>query len=92
MQYRYIHPRFDHFLELPSCGDRPGTPDCKPAHRRKEIHVRVAPDVGHVIARVLLTLELQLVPLKHGEQLDRVDPQGGQVAGLWGDSNSAVTD
>ena len=71
----YNDPRFDHFLELPSCSDRPGAPDRKPTHGREEVHVRVTPDVGHVISRVLLTLELKLVPFKHRKQLDGVDTQ-----------------
>mmetsp|Transcript_1907 Transcript_1907/g.4738 ORF Transcript_1907/g.4738 Transcript_1907/m.4738 type:complete len:412 (-) Transcript_1907:1781-3016(-) len=67
--------RLDHLLELARSGHRATSICGKATHGRKKVHVGVSPDVDHVVPRVGASLKLQLVVLKHGQQLQRVDTQ-----------------
>ena len=58
------HSLLDHLLELPGSRHWTSASGGETAHRREEVHVAVAPNVGHVIAWILLPLELEFVPLK----------------------------
>lgn len=74
--------RLDELLEL--ARGRGGALAARPeaAHGGEEGEVGVAPDVDHVIARVGRALELQLVILKHWQQLHSCDAKLHQVRDL----------
>mmetsp|Transcript_21079 Transcript_21079/g.63114 ORF Transcript_21079/g.63114 Transcript_21079/m.63114 type:complete len:263 (+) Transcript_21079:1271-2059(+) len=75
--------RLDHLFELVCRSDRPTTVGRKAAHRGEEVDVRVAPNVDHVAAWVLVALELKLVVLKHRQQLHSGDAQLLEVSSLF---------
>ena len=54
------------------------------SHGGKEVDVRVAPDVDHVVPRVGAALELKLVVLKDGQNLHCINAQLLQVRDLHG--------
>mmetsp|Transcript_34770 Transcript_34770/g.98569 ORF Transcript_34770/g.98569 Transcript_34770/m.98569 type:complete len:311 (-) Transcript_34770:564-1496(-) len=68
-----------HLLELPACSGRPSSIGSKAAHGGEEVDVGVAPDVDHVLPRVGGALELELIVLKHRQQLNGVDAELLQV-------------
>ncbi len=90
--YHRRHSLLDHLLELPSCCHRAATADCKAAHGPEEGDVAVAPHIDHVVAWVLPALELELVVLKHGQQLDGVHAQGLQMVDLQRKDGAGVDD
>ena len=54
------------------------------SHGGKEVDVRVAPDIDHVVPRVGAALELELVILKHRQNLHCIDAQLLQMRNLHG--------
>ena len=62
-------------LELACCSQRTAATLGKASHGCEEVHVGVAPDVDHVVARVVRTLELQLIELQNRQDFHRCDAQ-----------------
>eukprot|EP00951_Prasinocladus_malaysianus_P000136 scaffold994_cov43-Prasinocladus_malaysianus.AAC.1 len=55
---------------------------CESAHGREKVDVRVSPDVCHVLAGVWRPAELQLIVLKHRQELESVHPELLEVRDL----------
>ena len=74
-----VHLRAHHGFELPCCCNRSHAIGCIPAHGRKKVYVRVAPDVDHVVARILVPHELKLIKLKNRKKLNCIHSQCHQM-------------